>query len=65
MHFTVHNDSNQPAVAELIVDRTALSITGKPTWREVLSDSAIIASDRMRFELEAHRTKVFAVSTSD
>ena len=65
LHFTVHNDSNQPAATELIVDKAALAITGPPTWRELLGRSSITVDDRLRFTLEAHRTKVFAVSTSN
>ena len=59
------NRSVKPAVAELTVDKAALAIPGEPTWRELLGRGAIAAGDRIRFELEAHRTKVFAASASD
>ena len=62
LHFTVHNDSSQPTVAELTVDKTALAITGEPTWRGLLSGSEFTANDRLRFRLEAHRTEVLVVS---
>lgn len=65
LHFTVHNESDQLAVAELTVDTTALAITGKPTWHELLGGSEITATNRLRFSLEAHRTKVFCVSMSN
>ena len=65
LHFTVHNDSTQSAVAELTVDRTALAITGKPAWQDLLSARVYPVNNRLRFKLEAHSTQVFAVSTCD
>jgi hypothetical protein len=62
LYFTVHNDSNQPAMAELTIDKNTLGITAKPTWRELCSGEEIIADDQARFEVDSLRTLVFAVS---
>ena len=65
LRFTVHNDSDQPAVGMLTIDKTALKISDKPIWREMLSGDTLAGDDRIQFKLEPHRTKVFAVINSD
>ena len=65
LYFTLHNDSDRPAEGVLTVDKTALAITGKPVWRELISGKAVDADDRLPVKLAPHRTKVFALSVSD
>ena len=38
LHFTVHNDSDEPNTCLLIVDKSALGIAGKPAWVELLNN---------------------------
>jgi len=65
LHFTVHNDTDQPAVGTLAIDKTALQITGEPIWREALSGDTLAGDDRIQFRLEPYRTKVLFVSTPE
>jgi hypothetical protein len=65
LHFTVHNDADQPAVGTLTIDETALKITDRPIWREVLGGRTLAGDEGLRFAVEPHRTKVFAVGVPD
>ena len=61
LHFTVHNDSDQPTSGVLVLDKAALGITGEPAWVELLNGQTPNANDRTPVSLPAHHTKVFNV----
>jgi len=65
LHFTVHNDSDEPSAGVLTVDKAALGITGKPACVELLSGEVVSADDRTRAELPPHHTKVFNLFPRD
>jgi len=65
LQFTVHNDADRPAAGTLTIDKTALKITDRPIWREVLGGHTLAGDEGLQFALEPHRTKVFAVGVPD
>ena len=65
LHFTVHNDADEPRIGRLSIDRKALEIDGETAWVELLSEEILDAEKAIRIELEAHRTQVLHIFPPD
>ena len=65
LHFTVHNDGDDPRDGRLIVDRKNLGIEGAAAWVELLSEEILDAVEAVPVALEPHRTLVFHIFPPD
>ena len=65
LHFTVHNDADEPQDGCLIVDRKNLGIEGEAAWVEMLSGEILQAAEAVPVELDPHRTRVFHIFPPD
>jgi hypothetical protein len=61
LHFTVHNDSDEPLTGRLIINRGKLGIEDESIWVELLGEEILDAVEASLVELEPHRTQVFHI----
>jgi hypothetical protein len=65
LHFTVHNDTDEPQHGRLAIDSKHLGIDGTTAWAELLSEEILDAAGELAVELLPHHTKVFHIFAPD
>ena len=65
LHFTVHNDSDEPQSGRLIIDRMSLGIKGGAAWVELLEEKNFPVRRSVSVELDPQCTKLFHIFSPD
>jgi hypothetical protein len=61
LHFTVHNDTDEPRAGQLMLDRELLEIEDGAVWVELLSGEILDATTATEAALQPHHTKVYHI----